>query len=94
MQTLQQLRAEILKASSTLGSCSSLATRLKGHYFSLNLSTFSPSSSNEYTITSIETYATKIQIYQQNIARLAQSLQGTFDLVRTSTTYDIPSMYC
>ena len=81
MQTLQRLRSKVLQTARILESCLSLATRLKKHCCSMN-STHN-FTSKENVISSIETYAADIKVYQQNIAETEESLKGTFGLVRT-----------
>lgn len=87
MQCLQRLRNKVLETSAVLESCLNVAMGLKTHFSALNNSGLC-ASTNHLTLT-IETYASDIIFYQQRVATIMKSLQGTFDLVRTSASISL-----
>lgn len=79
MQTLQRLRHKILKTSSVLTSCLDVATKLQEHCHRLDKLGFTPKS--DKIEKSIEAYAADIQVHQQSVRVIMETLQSTFDLL-------------
>ncbi|OCK78124.1 hypothetical protein K432DRAFT_444833 [Lepidopterella palustris CBS 459.81] len=77
--TLQRLRHKILKTSSVLTSCLDVATKLQEHCHRLDKLGFTPKS--DKIEKSIEAYAADIQVHQQSVRVIMETLQSTFDLL-------------
>jgi hypothetical protein len=80
MQTLQKLRHKILKTSSVLSACLGVAKKMIEHCHTLDKFGFTPR--NEKVEESIKAYAADIEIHQQSVRLIMETLQGTFDMVR------------
>jgi len=78
MQTLQKLRHKILKTSLVLSACLGVATKMIEHCHTLEKS----GHQDERIELSINAYAADIEVHQQTVRMIVETLQGTFDMVR------------